>query len=186
MNNIDGAVEFFKSYLEIEHAGNMATYSESDETVEELRAESMQFWHALPGIALSPSFGRPMGMQPERLSQLAQKANLERRALFLVAEYRDPAWGTLYAGFVGGDRASTAGSYGGLLYAAEIEGGLKVVASYREDFDKAAPPVQWRHSQGAEPDLPGAPVAVRALQGPTGRAEHREDWEILRGSAPDR
>ncbi|MFJ9885774.1 hypothetical protein ACIQRW_07910 [Streptomyces sp. NPDC091287] len=175
-------MKFFNAYLDIEHEGSVATYSASDEVVNELRTKSMGFWHASPGTTLSPSFGRPMGMHPDQLATLARSVNLARRTLFMVAEYRRPDGETLYAAFTSGDRTRTTQSYGGLLHAAEVEGELKIVASYKEDFDKASPPVHWRHSQGAEINLSGAPVAVRPLEAPTGQAAHQEDWEGLRDS----
>ncbi|WP_329538967.1 hypothetical protein OG345_01920 [Streptomyces sp. NBC_01220] len=183
MTSIEDTQSFFNSYLDIDYAGNTAVYSESDETVNELREESMTFWHALPGVQLSPTFGRPMGMPVEQLAQLAATVELARRALFLVAEYSDPTWGKLYAAYIGGDRESTARSYGGLLYAAEINGNLKIIASYREDIDQLPPPVRWRHSQGAEIDPPKTAVSVHPLEAPTGRAAHRQDWEALRDAA---
>ncbi|SCF96038.1 hypothetical protein [Streptomyces sp. Ncost-T10-10d] len=186
MTSLEDVVKFFNSYLDIDYAGNTAVYSESDEVLNERRDTSMKFWHAAPGILLSPGFGRPMGMPAEQLAQLAENVNLAHRELFLVAEYSDPTWGTLYAGYIGGDRERTAQSYGGLLYATEIKGELKIIASYREDIDKVSPPVHWRHSQGAEITSPNTPVAVRPLEAPTGRAAHHQDWEMLRNAADDR
>ncbi|MFE3379515.1 hypothetical protein [Streptomyces anulatus] len=185
MTPIDDAVTFFNSYLDVEHEGNVAIYSASDEVVKELRARSMTFWQASPGATLSPSFGRPMGMHPDQVADLARSVNLARRTLFMVAEYRGPDGGRLYAAFTSGDRASTAQSYGGLLHAAEVAGELKIIASYKEDFDKASPPVHWRHSQGVEITLPAAPVAVRPLEAPSGQAAHQEDWEGLRDSVTE-
>ncbi|MEU6018220.1 hypothetical protein ABZ826_30600 [Streptomyces sp. NPDC047515] len=185
MTSMEDVVKFFNSYLDIDYAGNTAVYSESDEVVNERRDASMKFWHEVPGAQLSPGFGRPMGMPSEQLAQLAANVNLARRTLFLVAEYSDPTWGTLYAGYIGGDRARTAQSYGGLLYATEIKGQLKIIASYREDIDKLPPPTHWRHSQGAEISSPNTPVSVRALEAPTGRAAHRQDWDALRNATTD-
>ncbi|MFJ1590153.1 hypothetical protein ACIOD0_07880 [Kitasatospora albolonga] len=186
MSSIDDAVNFFNSYSDIEHTGNIATYSEPDEVVNEHRADSMRFWHAEPGTPLSPSFGRPMGMGSDQLAQLARNVSLVRRTLFLVAEYRGREGDSVYAGIVSGDRTRTAESYGGLLYATEIGGDLRIVASYKEDFDAVSPPVRWRHSQGRDIVLPGPPIAVRPLATPTGQAAHLKDWERLRGSVTDR
>ncbi|MFI5749103.1 hypothetical protein ACIBBE_24925 [Streptomyces sp. NPDC051644] len=186
MTILEGPVKFFNAYLGIEYAGNMAVYAEPDEVVNELRKESMKHWHALSGVPLSPSFGRPMGMPAEILAQLAESAKVVRRPLFLVAEYNDRTWGTLYAGYIGGDRARTAQSYGGLLYAAEINDTLKIIASYKEDTDKASPPMHWRHSQGAEISLSGPPVATHPLEAPAGRATHYQDWEAFRNAAAHR
>lgn len=182
MTAIEDAVIFFNAYLDIEHEGNVATYSASDEVVNELRTRSMGFWHASPGAILSPSFGRPMGMHPDQLENLARSVNLARRTLFLVAEYRGPDGNSIYVAITSGDRAETAQSYGGLLHAAEVKDELKIIASYKEDFDRVSPPVHWRHSQGAEITLPDTPVAVHPLEAPTGQAAHQDDWEDLRDS----
>ncbi|ARF73947.1 hypothetical protein ACPEIF_07495 [Streptomyces sp. NPDC012600] len=186
MISIDDAVNFFNAYSDIEHAGITATYSEPDEVVNEYRTGSMRFWHAEPGTPLSPSFGRPMGMGSDQLAQLARNVSLVRRTLFLVAEYRGRDGGSVYAGIVSGDRTRTAESYGGLLYATEVDGDLRIVASYKEDFGKVSPPVHWRHSQGMDIGLPGPPVAVRPLAAPTGQAAHLKDWEGLRDSVAER
>ncbi|MCX4846577.1 hypothetical protein [Streptomyces sp. NBC_00893] len=186
MNSLEDVVKFFKAYLDVDYAGNVAVYSESDEVLNGRRDASMKFWHAVPGTFLSPGFGRPMGMTAEQLSQLSATANLAHRKLFMVVEYSDPTWGILYTGYIGGDRETTAQSYAGLLYATKIKGDLKIIAHYREDIDKVSPPVHWRHSQGAEMTSLATPVAVRALEAPTGRAAHRQDWETLRNAVADR
>ncbi|MFF5565167.1 hypothetical protein ACFY6Y_11045 [Streptomyces sp. NPDC012829] len=183
---MDEVVKFVYSYLCVEHSGNVAVYSESDEVVNRLREASMEFWYAAPGVPVSPSFGRAAGMSSEQLAKRAARVKIARRALFLVAEYRDPDWGALYAGYVGGDRVLTAQSYGGLLYVTKIADELKIVASYKEDIDEEPPPLRWRHSQGANILLTGPPVAVRPLGLPTGRAAHQQDWQMLSDAAPDR
>jgi len=182
---METAVKFFNAYLDIDYAGNVAVFSESDEVVNELRDASMKFWHAAPGVLLSPGFGRPMGMPPEQLARLAANTDPARRTLFLVATHHDPTWGDLYAGYVGGDREQSAKSYGRLLYATGIENEFKLIAAYREDFDKVSPPVRWRHSQGVEISSRDAPTAVRPLEVPSGRAAHRQDWEMLRNAATE-
>ncbi|WP_411079711.1 hypothetical protein [Streptomyces sp. cmx-18-6] len=185
MSTIGDAAKFFNAYLDIERIGSMAVYSEPDEVVNSYRTSSMRFWHASPGTPLSPSFGRPMGMDSDQLAQLARTVSLARRTLFLVAEYRAHEGDSIYAGFVSGDRARTAESYGGLLYATEVNGDLKIIASYKEDFDGVSPPVRWRHSQGVEIDLPGPPISVRPFEAPIGHPAHLGDWEKLRDSVTD-
>ncbi|WP_335932615.1 hypothetical protein [Streptomyces sp. PTD5-9] len=182
MTTLEEAVTFFNSYLDLDWAGNRAVSSESDEVVNALRSDSMKFWHSVHDAPLSPSFGRPMGMTPEQLARMAAKIELVRSELFLVAEYRDPTWRTLYAAYIGGGRVTTAQSYGRLLYATEIQEEIKIIAAYREDFDKTPPPMHWQHSQGAEITLTDPPVAVCALKAPTGRKAHRQDWEMMRNS----
>ncbi|MFE7468747.1 hypothetical protein ACFU6R_32205 [Streptomyces sp. NPDC057499] len=125
-------------------------------------------------------------MSPEQLAKMAARMKPVRRALLLVAEYQDPAWGALYAAYFGGDRATTAQAYGGLLYATGIQGELRIIASYREDIDTEPPPMHWQHSQGAEITLTGPPVAVRALLEPVARKAHLHDWKELRDSAGHR
>ena len=179
MAQMEDVVKFFNSFLDIYYAGTLAVYSESDAVLDERRAASMEFVHAVPGVIMSPLFGRERGLPADELAEFAEEMDVTRRPLFLVAEYRHPSWGALYGGYIGDDSSATAGSYGGLLYATEIDRELKIIAIYREDFDKASPPVRWRHSQGAEIGDPGKPVAVRPLEAPTERAAHRQDWESL-------
>ncbi|MEV6074436.1 hypothetical protein AB0L80_04885 [Streptomyces sp. NPDC052069] len=186
MNHMEDVVKFLNSYLDVEYAGATAVYSDSDEVVNEHRDESMKFWHAVPGVILSPSFGRPMGMPQEQFAKLGANSDLARRALFLVAEYADQNWGTLYAGYIGGDRNISAQSYGGLLYVTEIKRKLKIIASYKEDFDQPSPPIHWRHSQGVEIVTLENPSAVRPIEEPTGRVAHLQDWEALLTAATDR
>lgn len=186
MSGIDDAVSFFNSYLDVEYAGQVAVGSQSDGVVNDLRAEIMTFWHAAPGVPLSPPFGRLMGMSPEQLAQQAAEMNAVRRALLLVAEYDDPTSGQLFAGYIGGDRDLTALTYGGLLCALEVEGQLRIVSSCKEDFNAVPPPFGWRRSQGAQVSPVGSPVAVRPLEEPSGRAAHRRDWWAIRDSAPNR
>lgn len=73
----------------------------------------------------------------------------------------------------------TAGSYSELLFATEIDGELKIIASFGKEFDSVPPPVRWSHTQGARIEGLGAPVSVRPLLAPTLDA-HRQDWEALR------
>ncbi|MEU3654798.1 hypothetical protein AB0E67_18665 [Streptomyces sp. NPDC032161] len=186
MTTLEDAVDFFNSYLDVDYAGNKAVFLEGDEAVNTLRENSMKFWHSEHGVPLSPSFGRTMGMTPEQLNEMAAKVNLARREIFLAAEYSDPIWRTLYAAYVGGDRVTTARSYSELLYAAEIQDEIKIIASYREDINKVSPPVHWRHSQGAEISLSGPPLAVIPLQEPTGRKAHQQDWEMNKNAVRNR
>ncbi|WP_190123256.1 hypothetical protein [Streptomyces inusitatus] len=182
---MDEAVSFFNSYLDADYAGNLAVRSESDEVLKERQIASRGFWHSTLNAPLSPGFGRPVGMPSEELARLAAKMNPVRRRLFLVAEYDDVEWGALYAGYIGG-RGRTVQSYGGLLYAAGINGELKIIASYKEDIDKVPPPLRWCHSQGVEITLSGNPVAIRPLEVPTGRIAHKQDWEAFRNAGGDR
>lgn len=186
MSDMDDAVNFFNSYLGVEYAGQVAVSSQPDEVVNDLRAEIMTFWHAAPGVPLSPPFGRLTGISPEQLAQKSAETNPVRRELLLAAEYDDPTSGKLYAGYIGGDRELTALTYGGLLYATEVEGQLKIISSCKEDFNAVPPPFGWRRSQGAQVSPAGPPVAVRPLREPTGRAVHRQDWLALRDAAPNR
>lgn len=186
---MDDVVEFFNSYLDVVHAGEVAIFSEPDEIVVRLQGESLEFWHAEPGAPVSPPFGRIMGLSS---AQLAQKwagrpgPEISRRTLFLIAEYNSAEWGALFAGYIGGDRKLTASAYGGLLYATDIAGEFKIIASYREDIEVVPPPLQWRYSRGAHITLANTPVAVRPLEEPTGRAAHRQDWQEMQNSAPTR
>ncbi|MFF8713920.1 hypothetical protein ACF07T_21150 [Streptomyces sp. NPDC015184] len=186
MTTLEDAVEFFNFYLDIDRDGNNAVRTEPDDVVNSLRSKIMRLWNSVPGVPLSPSFGRPMGMTPENLAEMAAHMERVRRPLFTVAEYQDPAWQVLYAAYIGGNKPTTAQAYGGLLYATGIQGELKIIASYREDIDKEPPPMHWQHVQGAEIALAGPPVAVRTFQGPTAIEAHLQDWEMLRNSAGPR
>ncbi|WP_424862889.1 hypothetical protein [Streptomyces sp. MMS24-I29] len=176
-------IAFYESYLDFEHSGAVAILEESDERLSGLRGEILDtFWYKFNGVPLSPSFGRPKGMTPDQLVQLAEQMKPKRRSLFLVTEHKAPKelpGQSLYAAYASGDREQTARSYTDLLYAVAIDDGLKIVALYREDVMKGSPPVCWRHSQGLRIPRVGLPVAVRALREPTGRAAHQQHWQTL-------
>ncbi|MFF8617938.1 hypothetical protein [Streptomyces sp. NPDC015350] len=182
MTSLSHSIDLFNSYLDTDWAGNNAVLAEPDDVVNSLRSKIMEFWNSVPGVPLSPSFGRPMGMSPEQLANMAARMERVRRPLFMVTEHRSHAGQVLYAAYIGGNKPTTAQAYGGLLYATEIRGELKIIASYREDIDREPPPVRWQHVQGAEIPLAGPPVAVCAFRAPVDIKAHLRDWEILRDS----
>lgn len=173
---IDDAVEFFNAYLDAEYAEGVAARSEPDEVLDERREASESFMHAVPGAIMSSVIGRGPGWSTEKLAEYAQTVNqVARRVMFLVAEYRCPAWGRIFGGYASGPRPRITGSYGQLLYAAEVEGRLKIIAQYAPEILEPAPPMRWSHAQGAEIGKLGRPVALRVLAEPT-LEEHRQDW----------
>lgn len=179
---IDGAVDFFNAYLDAEYAEAVAARSEPDQVLDERRRASEAFMYAAPGVVMSSVIGRGRGWSAEKLSEYAQTVHqVARRVLFLVAEYRHSEWDRLFAGYASGPRPRITGSYGQLLYAAEIEGQPKIIAQYAPEILEPAPPMRWSHAQGAEIGDPGRPVAIRALAEPT-LQEHRQDWIALRES----
>jgi len=174
--NIDVAVEMFRSYLHAEHEEEVAVYAESDEVLAQRKINSESFMHTANGDMHS-TIGRPP-LTPERLAEFASGVVVTPRTLFLVAEYTHPVWGRLFAAYVSGSRPQTASSYEQLLYAAEIEGQLKIIAKYMEDFLELEAPMRWTHMQGEEVGVLGVPVATRTFVQPE-RERHREEWRTI-------
>ncbi|GAA1935958.1 hypothetical protein GCM10009716_48780 [Streptomyces sodiiphilus] len=172
--------DFFQSYLDAEFAASSAVSTEPDEILEQRRAILESFMYSVPGKVMSSGIGRGRGWSAEQLADLAQRMKVARRPLFLVVEYVHPKWKQLFAGYIGGGKPRTAGAYGELLFAAEIEGKMRVIATYREDFDRVPPPVHWKHAQGAEIGKLARPVGVLPVEAPTSRAAHFQDWQDFR------
>ncbi|MER5704947.1 hypothetical protein ABT023_23785 [Micromonospora sp. NPDC002296] len=178
--DLDNAVDFFNKFLDAEHQQAMAALTEPDDVLEERRNVTQSLMHSPPGTIMASPAGRALGHSAEELAEFSANASRpQRRTLFLVAEYRNATWQTLFAGYTSGAHPDTSLVYERLYYASEVEGTPKMISEYliEIEFEMDAE-VRWRHAQGVKIENPGQLVAAHAIREPA-LEEQRQSWEDL-------
>ncbi|WP_239160602.1 winged helix-turn-helix transcriptional regulator [Virgisporangium ochraceum] len=165
---LDEAVEFYAAYLDALYRYEVAVRTEPDDVLAERRARAHTFLDPLRGAWIDTWSPRPPGLTPEEIGQWeARLPTMRRPALFLVAEYAVPEWGSLFAGYTGGTGTLTYRSYMYRFLAGEVDGKPAIVSQYSiEPSYGEEGQVTWDFTQGVEVADLGRPVAARGLREP--------------------
>lgn len=179
--DLDQAADFFDRFLDAEHASVMASYTEQPEIQDEHRAAAAAFLHR--GVGLTVEYNGTPRLSPDLMRRWRQSASGQvRRTLFQVAQYDNPEWGPLFAGFAGGTARDVADRYGKLYYAAAIATESKIISRYSPDFPSDDEIGRWEREAGVEIADPGVLIATRSFHEPA-EGSYRQVWLALREAA---
>lgn len=161
---MDEVQRFFEAYLEAEHTAAAAVYTEPDDmALYERIAAAESFLHSTSEHMMSLGVGRPLGMTPDKLADLAADAGEQRpRPLYKLVRYEHPLYGDLYEAWVGPDSDTTSPRYSQRLFATRLGDDLKIISRYAASFPFEGP-TTWEHLEGTVIDDPGTPAETSEL-----------------------
>jgi hypothetical protein len=165
--DLDEAVAFYAAYNDALYDYEVAVRTAPDDVVAERLARTQSFLDPYRGTWVDTSASRKPGLTAEEVSARASKLSSPARPeLFLVAEFPEAEWGSLFAGYVSGPHERTSRAYMYRFLAADIEGKPAIISQYSIEPSYGPPgEVTWDFTQGVQADL-GRPVAARGLAEP--------------------
>ena len=179
--DLDEAVAFYTAYSDALYDYEVAVRTAPDDVVAERLARTRSFLDPCRGTWGDTSTFRPPGLTPDEISTRASKLpSLARPKLFLVAEFTEPEWGSLFAGYAGGHYKRTSNSYMYRFLATDVKGKPAIISQYSIEPSYGPPgQVTWDFTQGVQADL-GRVVAARGLGEPLLDDQIEDYHRILR------
>jgi hypothetical protein len=187
------AVDFFQRFIRAEYEMAEAAYGERDSSLYAKKLEAFEGF--LKGVRTPDSRVRgiddlELGILGEDWFETGQQVleQLRPRTLFQVKQYLHPELGDVFRAYVSDSRAFIVDVYGANLYAARVEGELRIISLYATCDEclmtgkvdgRTCPECKgtgWRFLDGSRLDDPGKLVEVRKLQPPSSR-QQREEYE---------
>lgn len=173
---MDEAEAFFRRFIDTEFAALRATFVEDDDAVAQARVdEAQRFLRNTMDHPLTVGFGRAIHLSPaERAQRREDVAHFIPRTLYLLRTWDHDTRGRIREAVVGSSQAYLEGEYDLRLFAATVDGELRIISRYA--FGGLGRPVTWEHSGGEKLDAPGRLVETRKLVPPDAAAQ-RADWD---------
>jgi hypothetical protein len=167
---VEKAIEFIKSFINQEYKSLVVEKTERDNS-KYLASAGELSGYCIPGLGLSFAGRRPFKPADDWFKTEKQAADeLQPRRIFQIKHYKNPEYGDLFRCYVSETKSGNNTCFS-CLYAAQVEGNLKIISKYNIDFKGG-----WINRGGKEIDKPGDLVEVRMFETPD-RPDHMKAYE---------